>query len=110
MATSSRYGPVFSRGFQHICNVLIEIGCHLIESPGCFLLGGRQVAGTGHVSACEEIKLDFRLGARGTSGESGARSLGVKDQQVTGGLGQGAGRRIAAEACGSRGSCSRRPR
>ena len=101
--------PTVSR-FQHIRNVVIEIGRHLSSPTAVSALAAGQLVGSGHVAAGEEVELDLGLGPRGPGGESGARALGVEDQQVARGLGQGAGGIRPVDACGSRGSCSRTPR
>src|SRR5208337_1446814 len=70
--------------------VIFDIPPHLVKPPCGLGLGLRELRRSFHLGPSKEIKLDLRLGSRGAGGESNARQIGVKDQEVAGGLGQGA--------------------
>ena len=75
----------------------------------CFLRG-RQAVRAVHVGAGEEVELDLRLGPRGPRGEAAARPVGVEDEQVARGLGQGTRWARIGSRAGPRAAGSRRPR
>ena len=98
------------RGTGRLDDVLFDIRRHPVKPPRGLGLDLGELGRAFHLGPGEEVELDLRLGPRRPGGEPDARGVGVEDEQVARGLGQGAAGLPGRPGRGSRGSGSRRPR